>query len=84
MGVHYREVLLYINDITMASKMLKFILYADDTTLSTTLKLNNTNTINSNEINDELKSINLWLDVNKLSLNISKSKYMVFHQPGKK
>ena len=36
------------------------------------------------KINRELAGINDWLKSNKLSLNISKSKYMIFHTAKKK
>ncbi len=32
----------------------------------------------------ELDHINEWLKCNQLSLNIGKSKYMIFHNPKKK
>ena len=35
-------------------------------------------------INNELTKVNDWLRVNKLSLNVNKSKAMVFHMPQKK
>ena len=34
-------------------------------------------------INEELYKINEWLEINKLSLNVTKSKFMVFHMPKK-
>ncbi len=43
---------------------------------------------NNNEkqssINKELIGINNWLKTNKLSLNINKCKYMIFHTPQKR
>ena len=56
--------------------------YADDTTLSSTIntfnnKLKNVDT--QTLINDELSKIIEWLNINKLSLNKDKSKYMIFH-----
>ena len=39
---------------------------------------------NSSHINKELENISKWLILNKLSLNIKKSKFMVFHMPQKK
>ena len=36
-----------------------------------------------NIINGELKKLSLWLKVNKLSINVNKSKCMVFRQPQK-
>ncbi len=32
-------------------------------------------------LNSELENISDWLKVNKLSLNIAKCKYMIFHMP---
>ena len=41
--------------------------------------------VNSNdEINTELNQISVWLNVNKLSLNVKKSKYIIFHTAMKK
>ncbi len=74
--------IIYINDIAHASKLFDFIIYADDTTLSTTIEMVFRNTIDqttSDVLNKELSMINDWLKVNKLSLNVKKSKYMIFH-----
>ena len=63
--------------------MFNFIIYADDTTLSNTLNTFNNNIYNDNLeslINDKLLKINEWLKINKLSLNIAKSKYMTFQK----
>lgn len=79
--------LIYINDVAMASKTFKFIIYADDTTLTTTLELvaiENPNMDICTVLNNELTNISDWLKVNKLSLNVKKSKYMIFHKPQKK
>ncbi len=35
-------------------------------------------------MNSEIACINEWLKCNKLSLNISKCKYMIFHMPQKR
>ena len=78
--------IIYINDFAQASKMFNFIIYADDTTLSSTLNIFNDNIQNNNLeslINDELLKINEWLKINKLSLNIAKSKYMTFQRTNK-
>ncbi len=64
-----------------------FIIYADDTTLSTTIEviLNNINNNNvESKINSEIACINKWLKCNELSLNISKCKYMICHMPQKR
>ena len=56
-------------------------MYADDTTLVSTLEnfgtLNNIAVI-EDEINKEITKISHWLHSNKLLLNTAKSKFMVF------
>ena len=68
--------LLYINDLPNVSKVLNFYLFADDTNIyyeSDTLEdLERT-------INKELCKLYLWLNVNRLSLNINKTNYIIFH-----
>ena len=66
--------IIYINDIYNSSKHLDFVIYADDTTLLGTTKLASTG-----QINNELAKVCDWLKLNKLSLNVSKTKYMIFH-----
>ena len=74
--------IIYINDSPQSSEMFNFITYVDDTTLSSTL--NNAKNIDAGpSINDELGKINEWLEINKLSLNINKSRYMLFHMTNK-
>ena len=56
-------------------------MYADDTTLISTLEtFGNTNrpTEIENNISNEIFKITTWLHSNKLKLNASKSKYMIF------
>ena len=67
---------IYINDLPSCSNMFKMIMYADDTTLL--CDLNNDNDIET-LINDELCKITNWLLANQLSLNVNKTKFMVFH-----
>ena len=76
--------IIYINDFSQASCIFKFIMYADDTTLFSNLKSFG-NKIQTKEylINAELSNVLEWLNINKLSLNKSKSKYMIFHVPNK-
>ena len=73
----------------MACTNFKAIMYADDTNLVSSLcsfstnvypRDSNQDTI-SNNINKELKAIQEWLEINKLSLNIKKTKFMLFHHP---
>ena len=72
-----------INDLSTATSIFNPILFADDTTLISTLcaLVGNSSTDNnvSEIINVELAKIQTWLNANKLSLNINKTKYMVFH-----
>ena len=70
--------LIYINDIVKSSNFFKFILFADDTTNFAPINTNNKES--ANIINMELETIITWLKLNKLSLNISKTKFCIFHK----
>ncbi len=79
--------LIYINDVALSSRLFDFIIYADDTSLSTTLEIifKSNNDMNiSLTLNHKLADISDWLKLNKLSLNVMKCKYMIFHKPRKK
>ena len=67
--------LIYINDFCSICKHTMPILFADDANLFSSGK--DIRTLENN-INNELLNISLWLKVNKLSLNIKKTHYMVF------
>ena len=79
--------IIYMNDLHEVSDKFHAILYADDSNLTSTLcSFNITLTDNdfdriqlSRNITAELALIQEWLEINKLSLNIKKTKYMVFH-----
>ena len=74
--------IIYINDFSESTKKFDFIIYADDTTLSSTINSFNNEQSNVDTqtlINDELSKIIEWLNINKLSLTKNKSKYMIFH-----
>ena len=77
--------IIYINEISQSSDKFDFLSYADDTTLSATLnKFSTSDDMNiSDLINLELYKINEWLEINKLSLNANKSRFMIFHMPNK-
>ena len=66
--------LIYINDLPNCLSLGSPRMYADDTNVtfaaSDMLGL-------ETQINTELKSINLWLKANKLSLNVAKTEFMV-------
>ena len=72
--------LIYINDLPHASDMFSILMYADDTTLF----CNFDNVCSENKINSELDNIFDWLCSNKLSLNVSKTKFACFHTKHKK
>ncbi len=51
-----------------------------ETTIEMVIRESNNTSIEV-KINNELHLIKEWLQLTKLSLNINKSKYMVFHMP---
>ena len=57
------------------NNLFHFTLYADDTTILSTLQLFETSE-KPGSINDEIDKINQWLQANKLTLNIGKTKFM--------
>ena len=66
--------LLYINDLPNCSKNLIFRIFADDTNLfASACDLKSLETL----INSELQKVKEWCDVNKLSINFSKTDYMI-------
>lgn len=66
---------IYINDIVRTSKILKFILFADDTNI-----IGNGENLQEllRTITQEFINIKAWLDMNKLSINLNKTKIMIF------
>ena len=68
--------LLYINDLPNISKILNFYLFADDTNI-----YHESNSLDELErvINIELNHLFIWLNVNRLSLNIDKTNFVLFH-----
>ena len=72
--------LLYINDLPNSSTKLNFRLFADDTKIyfshSSLIEIQNL-------INTEIPKITNWLAANKLSPNLSKTKYVLFKSPNK-
>ena len=68
--------LIYINDLPNISNILQFYLFADDTNIYYEDKsLKNLETV----INKELKKLYVWLIVNRLSLNLDKTNFLIFH-----
>lgn len=67
--------ILYINDICDVSKLLNFVLFADDTNIY----------LSGNDLNElvismeqEMVKVKEWFDINRLSLNLKKTKFMIF------
>ena len=67
--------LLYINDLPNISNKLKFYLFADDTNIF--YQSNDLDSLQST-VNKELKKLSLWLNANRLALNISKTNFVIF------
>ena len=67
--------LVYMNDLCFISKVFKFILFADDTYIFCTGKDRKEV---DNVLNSELCNLNKWFEVNKSTLNLTNTKYMIF------
>jgi retron-type reverse transcriptase len=67
--------LLYINDLPSISDKLRFFLFADDTNIyyesKDLIELEKT-------VNSELKKLCLWLNLNRLALNVGKTNFVIF------
>ena len=67
--------ILYVNDICNISKILKFVIFADDTNIFCSgldaMQL-------SRDLSNELDKLSVWFAVNKLIMNVSKTNFMVF------
>ena len=84
-GVPQGSILLfviYVNGIFRASFILHAIIYADDTTLTANLEdfYAKTRKDLENNVNSEINNISIWLTANRLSLNIQKSKFMLYYK----
>ena len=68
--------LLYINDLPNISKILDFYLFADDTNVyyeDVSLQ------VLEKKVKKELKNLNLSLNINRLSQNVAKTNFVIFH-----
>ena len=72
--------IIYINDIVNISQIIKFILFADDTNIF--IHGNNLDNM-IQTLNEELRILNEWFIVNKLSLNVDKTNYIIFGKRNK-
>ena len=68
---------IFLTDLSNSTKVLDPVLFADDTNLF--CSNNNIRTL-FETANQELSQINDWFLANKLSLNVEKTKYMLFHK----
>ena len=66
----------YINDLPNISKILDFYLFADDTNIY--YESDNLEKLGK-KVNKDLGKLQLWLNVNRLSLNISETNFVIFH-----
>ena len=67
--------LLYINDISYSSDILRFILYADDTNI-----FHSCESIDElcDVVNTELQGVKQWFKANRLSVNLKKTNFVIF------
>ena len=70
---------IYINNLIKSTDKFKYLMYADDTTFYFNLEDFNSVTMND-DINSCLDKINVWLALNKLTVNVSTPKFMIFHK----
>lgn len=73
--------IIYLNDIVNIANSPSLIMYADDTSLffsGTTID------VIERDANNYLRTLNSWLEANKMQLNSKKTKYMLFRAKNKK
>ena len=68
--------LIYVNDINNCNKHADYAKFADDTTILTS---GSTLESATNKMNKSLERVDLWFKRNKLNLNPSKTRYMIFN-----
>ena len=72
--------LIYVNDLSSASGILKFVTFADDSNIF----FQGANLSQSeNMINTELEKVNDWFKANRLKLNAAKTNFMIFRKNDK-
>ena len=75
--------LIYINDMANSTSFFYILSYADDTTLFCSFDKFENLAVLLNEMNNEIQKFDDWLTVNKLALNIEKTKFMLFSKQPK-
>ena len=73
--------LIYINDLPNCSSLLTFRIFADDTNVFASAR--DLKTLEQ-LINTELKNVKIWCDANNLSINFSKTNFMIIKSPRKR
>ena len=73
--------LIYVNGLYKASSEISSVMFADDSNFFLSDK--NIDSLFT-KMNIELDKISTWFKANKLSLNVSKTKFTLFHSSGKK
>ena len=73
--------LIYVSDLHKCSSILDFHLFADDTNIF--FQDQNLHSLEL-KLNEELDKVNQWLQLNRLSLNIDKTNFVVFCPPQRK
>ena len=68
--------LIFINDILNIKSLGHFVLFADDTSI--TFHANNVVELETN-MNNTLKYLDIWLSINKLTINLNKTNSIVFN-----
>ena len=69
--------LIYINDLPNSTSYFNFRLFADDSNLFHTFNRNERN-INLADVSKSLQDVISWCNSNKLTININKTKFMIF------
>lgn len=72
---------IYMNDLPTIFKTVAVKMYADDTVLFKSIDLASNIESQMMLINDDLKQLELWCRANKLTINVEKSKCMLFVAP---
>ena len=70
--------LIYVNDLQKCSSVLDFHLFVDDTDIF--LQDKNLHSLEL-KLNEELDKVNQWLQLNRLSLNVDKTNFVIFCPP---
>ena len=73
--------LIYINDLPNSSNALTFRIFADDTNVFASAR---DLKVLEKIVNAELKKVKIWCDVNRLSINFSKTNFMIIKSQKKK